>query len=363
MIKLGFNFTNNTSFADILQTHAKRYPLMTPQDAVKLIYQATFGVGHLLADEETVRARIAEEMKTMLPAEVPVTENIGGGFVRFHMNGTSIDRMTDLADLAAALFLEAGTHSSGTDEQFSARLDILRTLTADGVFPFGTDELEAYLTEYLAGGLRAVSHSEAYRAAYHPAYRVVSRDLTLLLPLLDQIRDRMKYNAPVVLAIDGFCASGKSTLASRLAKILGARLIHMDDFFLPPSKRTPERFAEPGGNVDYERFYEEVVCHLADDVLTYGVFDCSEMAVTHDAVLPKTPVTIIEGAYALHPKFGDYADIRAFMETDEAEQKRRILMRDGAEMLEMFESRWIPFERKYEAAYGIRESCAYRIIT
>ena len=50
-------------------------------------------------------------------------------------------------------------------------------------------------------------------------------------------------------------------------------------------------------------------------------------------------------------------------ETDEAEQKRRILARDGAEMLEMFESRWIPFERNYEAAYGVRESCTYRIHT
>ena len=336
---------------------------MTPQDAVKLIYQATFGVGHMLAEETIVRDRIKEEMRMMLPADVPVTENIGGGFMRFHMNGMSIERMTDLADLVAALFLEAGTHSTGTGEQFAARLNILRTLTADGVFSFGTDELEAYLADYLAGGLRAVSHSETYRAAYHPAYRVVSRDLAMLLPLLDDIRDHRNHSDSVILVIDGFCASGKSTLASRLAKIFGARLIPMDDFFLPPSKRTPERFAEPGGNVDYERFYDEVVCHLADDVLTYGVFDCSEMAVTHNAVLPKTPVTIIEGAYALHPKFGNYADIRAFMETGEAEQKRRILSRDGAEMLAMFESRWIPFERNYEAAFAVREQCGYRIFT
>ena len=362
-MKLVLKLKNNTGFTDILQIHAKRYPRMTPQDAVKLIYQATFGVGHLLADEETVRQRITDEMKAMLPADVPVTEDIGGGFARFHINGTSLERMTDLADLVAALFLEAGTHPSGTGEQFSARLDILRTLTADGVFSFGTDELEAYLADYLAGGLRAVSHSAVYRTTYHPAYRVVSRDLTLLLPLLDEIRDRMEHNASVVLVIDGFCASGKSTLAARLAKIFDARLIPMDDFFLPPSKRTPERFAEPGGNVDYERFYDEVICHLKDDVLTYGVFDCSEMAVTHHAVLPKTPVTIIEGAYALHPHFGNYADIRVFMETEETEQKCRILKRDGPEMLKMFESRWIPFERKYEAAFGIRESCVYRILT
>ena len=359
MPDLPFDLRYARPFEDVLRTHAARYSAMTPCDAVKLIYQATFGVGHLLTDEETVRARIAEEIKTMLPADVPVTEDIGGGFARFHLNHAG----ADLSVLAGTLFLEAGTRPSGTEAEFSERLDILRTLTADGVFAFGTDALEDYLSAYLAEGLRAVSHSEMYRETYHPSYRVVSRDLTLLPPLLDEIRICAEQNGHTVFAVDGFCASGKSTLAARLANIFGARLIHMDDFFRPPSKRTPERFAEPGGNVDYERFYEEVVCHLADDVLSYGVFDCSEMAVTHSTVLPKTPVTIIEGAYALHPKFGDYADIRAFMETDEAEQKRRILGRDGAEMLEMFEARWIPFERKYEAAYSIRKSCAYRIIT
>ena len=36
----------------ILITHAKRYPLMQPRDAVKLIYQNEFGGGHLICDEE-----------------------------------------------------------------------------------------------------------------------------------------------------------------------------------------------------------------------------------------------------------------------------------------------------------------------
>ena len=185
--------------------------------------------------------------------------------------------------------------------------------------------------------------------------------------MLSQIRDaidlRLARQDTVTVAIDGSCAAGKTTLAALLAQHYDCNVFHMDDFFLQPGQRTPERYAEAGGNVDYERFYEEVVCHLTDDVLTYGVFDCSEMAVTHNAVLPKTPVTIIEGAYALHPHFGNYADIRAFMETDEEEQKHRILGRDGEEMLAMFESRWIPFERNYEAAYGVRESCTYRILT
>ena len=62
---------------------------------------------------------------------------------------------------------------------------------------------------------------------------------------------------PFVIAIDGRAASGKSTLAEQLSTLLEADVIHMDDFFLQPYQRTPERLAEIGGNVDYERFAKE----------------------------------------------------------------------------------------------------------
>lgn len=358
MEKFTLNLSKERPFADVLRLHAERYPAMTPCDAVKLLYQATFGVGHLLADANVVRERVFAEEKTVSPAGVcPKTEDIGGGFSRVYLNrGVSAERV-------AALFLDAGEKVVGTQETFLERVELLRGLVDEGVFPFCRDALETYLTDYLAGGIRAVSHSETYREKYRPAYRVVASDMVECLPLFREIDETVAKKGHAVLVIDGFCASGKSTLAARIAGIYGARLIHMDDFFLPPSKRTDERFAEPGGNVDYERFAEEVVAHLADDVLTYGIFDCSVMTVTRKAVLPRTDVTIIEGAYGLHPAFGEYADVRVFMETNAGEQKRRILARDGTAMWEMFRSRWIPFEQAYEAAFDVREKCKYQILT
>ena len=59
----------------------------------------------------------------------------------------------------------------------------------------------------------------------------------------------------VLIAIDGPAASGKTTLAARLEKRYGADVLHMDDYFLQPHQRTPDRYAEPGGNVDRERFF------------------------------------------------------------------------------------------------------------
>ena len=45
----------------------------------------------------------------------------------------------------------------------------------------------------------------------------------------------------------------------------------MDDFFLPPALRTPERRSEPGGNVHYERFLTEVLPNLrSEDLFPIG---------------------------------------------------------------------------------------------
>ena len=45
----------------ILLAHAKRYPLMQPRDAVKLIYQNEFGGGHLIRDEQTCLNYLRQE--------------------------------------------------------------------------------------------------------------------------------------------------------------------------------------------------------------------------------------------------------------------------------------------------------------
>ena len=52
---------------------------------------------------------------------------------------------------------------------------------------------------------------------------------------------------PFLVAIDGRCAAGKTTLAGELQAALGCNVVHMDDFYLPFSRRTAERMARPGG--------------------------------------------------------------------------------------------------------------------
>ena len=167
---------------------------------------------------------------------------------------------------------------------------------------------------------------------------------------------------PVLLAIDGRCGAGKSTLARALGEKAGAAVVHMDDFFLRPEQRTPERFAEPGGNVDRERVLEEVLAPLRENrPAVYRPYDAHKPAMLEPVHLEPSPVTIIEGSYSCHPAIWNYYDARVFVDVGPEEQLRRIEARSGSEKLEAFKSRWIPLEEAYFHAFSLETSCDFSI--
>jgi len=180
----------------------------------------------------------------------------------------------------------------------------------------------------------------------------------MMQKVFELIDAKLTRGERILLAIDGDAAAGKSTLAARLAKHYGCAVIHMDDFFLPPVLRTPERMAQAGGNVDYERFGDEVLEPLmAGQAFSYRPFDCKMMNFVEKKSVEAAAMTIVEGAYSLHPNLAHAYTLKIFMGIDGDEQMRRITARNGADMAEKFEKLWIPMEKRYQEAFGIRESC------
>ena len=108
----------------------------------------------------------------------------------------------------------------------------------------------------------------------------------ILETLKKQIESLLEERNFVLIAIDGKCTSGKTTLADKLAEIYECNVFHMDDFFLHPEQRTPERFSQIGGNVDYERFQEEVLLPLkSGKAFYYRPFDCSTFTLAAPVIL------------------------------------------------------------------------------
>lgn len=341
--------------------HVKKYPLMEIQDIAKLIYQSEFGGGHMIADPKMSLKRIQEEYNSLSPEAlcVPsVTETIGNGLSRIYLscldNGVSTDVLNEM-------FVHSANNKKGTIAGLEEKINLVLSLCQDGTLPYPVDEAIEFFESWENDGYPAMSHSETYRTNYHPAYRVIEDNFVTLYEVICTVRNSQKETSkPYIIAIDGMSGSGKSTFANLLKKTFPeSNLFHMDDYFLKPSQRTKERLNEIGGNVDYERFYAEIICHLNDrDGLTYRKYDCCTQTLGEELFVPWKPLVIIEGSYSHHPYFGEPYNLRVFLEISPEEQKKRILLRNGESMLTRFVNEWIPKENAYFEKFKIKENAA-----
>ena len=161
-----------------------------------------------------------------------------------------------------------------------------------------------------------------------------------------------------LLGITGYSASGKTTLGYYLKDIFNCSLFHMDDFFLQDYQRTEKRLIEVGGNVDYERFKEEVLDNIIykKDV-NYRIFNCANRKIKNGVIIPYKRLNIIEGSYCLHPYFGQPYDLKIFMDINNEDQIENIRKRNGEEKLIRFKEEWIPKENSYFDKFNIKEGC------
>ncbi len=223
--------------AALLKEHVDNHPGLETVDAVKFLYQSYLGPGHLVPSEAASLARLEEELVQCGPDfGEPLTQPLGNGLCRLNLR-TSQKAGLSPVTLNRLFFLTA-QQVQGDRVAFEGALNQVWDLKLPGS--------ERFLADYHRQGCPAVSHSGTYRERYRPAYRVVLARFGALVPILAAIDREMARREHVRLAIDGPCASGKSTLAKTLADIYRCPVVHMDDFFLQPHQRTPERLAQPG---------------------------------------------------------------------------------------------------------------------
>jgi uridine kinase len=174
--------------------------------------------------------------------------------------------------------------------------------------------------------------------------------------VFEAVEELQNKDTPGIVAIDGMCGSGKSYLAECLAQNFDCNVFHMDDFFLPLEMKTEDRLAQPGGNVHYERFKEEVLDSLVkNQTVIYRPYLCGLWRLGEIITVEPKKITIIEGSYSLHPSLRDAYDLMVFLKVDYKIQLERILQRNGAEKLKQFISKWIPLENLYFEQLNIKD--------
>ena len=165
---------------------------------------------------------------------------------------------------------------------------------------------------------------------------------------------RHSKRRPVIIGIDGMCASGKTTLAEKLSAKLCAPVIHTDDFFIRAENRTGNQ----PFNIDLERFTAQAAVPMSENAeFDYGVFDCSCQKITSVRHVQKSRFYIVEGCYSLCPPLAGIYAVKVFMSVSPRLQLQRLEKRETAESLKAFKSKWIPLETKYFKEYKIKEGC------
>lgn len=348
----------NMDFERIVLLHTEKYPLMQTQDFVKLAYQAAFGCGHMVKGMENALLRVQSERNDM---DAVFAEDIGNGYMRLHLSGGEYPMSNETTARMFVLSAETVSENKAVFWEFA---DILKNLARNKTIAPSEEDIICALDAFNHGNFAPVSHTEAYRAAYKPAYRVIKAEYASHLPLISKLDQLKRAKRGAICAIDGMCASGKTTLSKLLSDILQAPVYHMDDFFLPPVKRTKERLQEAGGNVDYERFRSEVLNPLlSKKPFSFRPFDCSCMDFAEPVSCDTADLAIIEGSYAHHPTLaGDY-DFKIFLSVKPEIQLNRIRKRNGDKMLERFKNEWIPMENRYFEAFDICGKSDYAIHT
>lgn len=181
---------------------------------------------------------------------------------------------------------------------------------------------------------------------------------TAILHKIQHLPQTDALSVPLIVAIDGRCAAGKTTLSAILEKKCDCNVFHMDDFFLRPQQRTEERLSQPGGNVDYERFRQEALIPISQSQeFSYRPYRCHiQQLIAPVSVSPKA-INIVEGSYSCHPALEDFYSLRIFLTVDKEQQLARIRKRNGPEQAKIFESRWIPLEERYFSDLKIQQHC------
>ena len=352
------NRTDTQKTREALLGHYHAYPGLQIQDVFKFLFHSAMGCEHLVTDERAALAYIQKEFAT-LPPDLPIqAEPLDGDYSRVHL-GIMNDGLT--AETFGKLFFMSAKHEVDGVSNLKKKLQITYELILSEKLPFSEIELTAAAKIWRGKGFPPLHHSEKFRSHYHPSYRLIANRFVPYLPLFCEI-DKALGKGSVTLAIDGGAASGKTTLAQILQEVYGCSVIHVDDYFLRPEQRTLERLSEIGGNFDRERFTEEVILPLSrgEDVHVRP-FDCSTGTVGDGVTVEKKPLTVIEGAYSMHPELCEHYTLSVFLDVSPELQRERIECRNSPEMACRFFSEWIPKERAYFDKFDIQKTCTLTV--
>ena len=159
--------------SNLIINHLKLRPMALPRDIYKLLYQGVFGVGHIISDhawevlvEEAGRIDLDDHLGD--PLFEPVSPD--GFMVRVNLR-QYINMGGDLETLFRVM--KESAKVQGEKEVFLDYWGQFKAMVNMGKLEFSLSDIWGLDESIERDGVKPLHHTEVYREAYYPAYRVV----------------------------------------------------------------------------------------------------------------------------------------------------------------------------------------------
>lgn len=156
----------------IIKQNINKYPLCEARDIIKLIYQNEFGNGHMLASKNKIISMIELEYnKSLIP--YPLFESIGNHYYRLNLS-----KAKDLdipPSLIANVFIDSSKYGNGNKDMFCLKVEAFIDLCEH--YAINKDDALSIFNYIKENNYCPISHSERYKKAYMPAYRLVRKNV------------------------------------------------------------------------------------------------------------------------------------------------------------------------------------------
>lgn len=174
------------SIIDYLPLQISLHPSITITDIIKLCYQAANGPEHLLTDKEAARRYLEKEFENTPADDILLCEHISDNICRVNIAAWKYRGLP--ADDLFALFASSAYPRENAKEVLEGFLReaeeyadhhaaLVKTDKINKSADLFGDNAAAAFEEYRRAGMPAIHHSDAYRKAENPAYRVVDSKL------------------------------------------------------------------------------------------------------------------------------------------------------------------------------------------
>ena len=191
------NIKNNdfeTKVREAITYQMKVYPKSTLKDIYKNFFQDRFGPGHLINDTIAAEQYLLYEMNSYTTSSGEMAEPIGWEHNFYRVNLSALKDSLIPCDLLLTAFIRSanGVKPISLEEwrkEWTQIEDIIRTMSLS-LLNYEKDHKET--NRQLTEGKYVGHHSQEFREAYSPHYRIISKQIfeEELLPLLDNSSEK-----------------------------------------------------------------------------------------------------------------------------------------------------------------------------